>query len=61
MAKSATLTLDMKKMRASAAEASAALKMLANEDRLMLLCQLSEGEKSVGELEELLDIHQPTL
>jgi DNA-binding transcriptional ArsR family regulator len=27
----------------------------------MLLCQLSVGEKSVGELETLLEIHQPTL
>jgi ArsR family transcriptional regulator len=34
---------------------------MANTDRLMLLCQLSLGEKSVGELETLLGIHQPTL
>ena len=34
---------------------------LANENRLLLLCQLSQGEKSVGELEDLLDLHQPTL
>ena len=27
----------------------------------MLLCQLSQGEMCVGELEEQLDIHQPTL
>jgi DNA-binding transcriptional ArsR family regulator len=26
-----------------------------------LLCQLSQGEKSVGELEELLALHQPSL
>ncbi len=25
------------------------------------MCQLSQGEKCVGELEELLDLHQPTL
>ncbi len=37
------------------------MKVLANSDRLMLLCQLSQGEKSVGELEEILDIRQPTL
>ena len=52
---------DIEQMRISASEATAALKTLANEDRLLLMCQLSEGEKSVSELEELLDIHQPTL
>ena len=53
--------LSIETMRASVGDATAALKALANEDRLMLLCQLSDGEKSVSELEELLDIHQPTL
>jgi ArsR family transcriptional regulator len=37
------------------------MKVMANADRLMLLCQLSQGEKSVGELETILDIRQPTL
>jgi DNA-binding transcriptional ArsR family regulator len=37
------------------------LKVLANENRLLLLCQLSRSEWSVGELEEQLGIHQPTL
>ena len=55
------LTLDMSVMRKAAADATEVLRVLANEDRLLLLCQLSQGEKSVGELEELLDIHQPTL
>ncbi|MBS1227808.1 MAG: ArsR family transcriptional regulator [Proteobacteria bacterium] len=48
-------------MRAAAGEATALLFALANENRLLLLCQLTKGEKSVSELEELLDIHQPTL
>ena len=48
-------------LRASAAAAVGALKVLANEDRLLLLCQLSQGEMCVGELEDALDIHQPTL
>lgn len=48
-------------MRAAAGEATAILFTLANENRLLLLCQLTDGEKSVGELEALLDIHQPTL
>lgn len=55
------VTLDMTLMRKAASEATAVLRVLANEDRMLLLCQLSQGEKSVGELEELLDIHQPTL
>lgn len=53
--------LDMALMQAAAKEAASVLRTLANEDRLLLLCQLSQGEKSVGELEELLDLHQPTL
>jgi DNA-binding transcriptional ArsR family regulator len=32
------------------------MKILANENRLMILCQLVDGEKSVGELVELLDL-----
>lgn len=55
------LALDMSMMRKAAADATEVLRVLANEDRLLLLCQLSQGEKSVSELEELLDIHQPTL
>lgn len=53
--------LDMELMRTAAGHATAMLAALANQDRLLLLCQLSQGEKSVGELEELLDIRQPTL
>jgi DNA-binding transcriptional ArsR family regulator len=37
------------------------LKALANPNRLMILCFLLEGEYSVGELEEKLDLRQPTL
>jgi len=48
-------------MHKAAARASGVLRSLANEDRLMLLCQLTQGEKSVSELEELLDLHQPSL
>ncbi len=52
---------DMAQMRTGAKVAVNVLRALANEDRLLLLCQLSLGEKSVSELEQLLDIHQPTL
>lgn len=54
-------SFDVELMRKAAQEATSVLRTLANEDRLLLLCQLSQGEKSVGELEELLDIRQPTL
>ncbi|MDE2598501.1 MAG: helix-turn-helix transcriptional regulator [Rhodocyclaceae bacterium] len=53
--------VDMERMRAAAGTATAVLRALANEDRLLLLCQLSQGEHSVGELEAQLDIRQPTL
>lgn len=52
---------DMDTVRASTAQACALLKTLANEDRLLILCQLNQGRRNVGELEALLDIHQPTL
>ena len=54
-------SLDIESMRAVAGEATAILGVLANTNRLLLMCQLSQGEKCVGELEDLLDLHQPTL
>jgi len=48
-------------MSGRAAEAAALLKTLAHPARLMLACTLAEGEFSVGELEQRLDIHQPSL
>lgn len=53
--------IDPERLRLAANVAVGALKALANEDRLLLLCQLSQGEMSVGELEACLDIRQPTL
>jgi DNA-binding transcriptional ArsR family regulator len=38
-----------------------ALKVLANPDRLALLCKLSQHEMCVGEMEGQLGIRQPTL
>jgi ArsR family transcriptional regulator len=45
-------------MARNAAEAAAYLKTLAHEGRLMVLCHLGSGEKSVGELEDLLGMRQ---
>lgn len=53
--------LSIPAIRASASDACAMLKVLANEDRLLILCQLIQGARNVGELEELLNIRQPTL
>tara|TARA_R110001599_G_scaffold349341_1_gene577620 strand:- start:4914 stop:5219 length:306 start_codon:yes stop_codon:yes gene_type:complete len=48
--------MDPEKMREKVDEASGLLKMLANRNRLMILCQLVEGEWSVGALAEFLDL-----
>ncbi len=53
--------INFDELRAKADIATSLMKVMANADRLMLLCQLSQGEKSVGELETILDIRQPTL
>ena len=53
--------MDIDILRSSADEASRLMKALSNPDRLLLLCQLAQGEKRVGELEELVGIVQPTL
>jgi DNA-binding transcriptional ArsR family regulator len=59
--KTRDFVIDPERLRQAADEAVGALKLLANPERLLLLCQLSQGEFSVGELEEQLGIHQPTL
>ncbi len=51
----------MEVTREKADEAAAFLKTLANENRLMVLCHLAQGEKSVTELETLIGIRQPNL
>ena len=50
-----------REMAERATEVAALLKVMAHPVRLMLACKLAEGEYSVGELERLLDIHQPML
>lgn len=49
---------DMDVMMASACDASQLLKALSHEGRLMILCHLVTGEKSVTELEDLLSARQ---
>jgi ArsR family transcriptional regulator len=54
-------TTDPQVRRGAAAKAVVALKLLANEDRLLLMYQLSQGEMCVSDLEQMLGIRQPTL
>lgn len=54
-------TLEVDAMQASAERACELMKVLANPDRLLILCQLSQKEMCVSELEESLGIRQPTL
>ncbi|MEM8752919.1 MAG: metalloregulator ArsR/SmtB family transcription factor [Pseudomonadota bacterium] len=49
---------DMELMVENACEASNYLKALSHEGRLLILCHLASGEKSVTELEELLSARQ---
>ena len=53
--------LDARRMAAAAQKASELMKTLGHKDRLMVLCHLTSGEKSVGELARLLDIPQSPL
>lgn len=48
-------------LRSHADAATKQLKALANVNRLMILCILSEGELSVSELNEMIDLSQSAL
>ena len=52
---------DVAELRASADQACRLMKVLSNPDRLLLLCQLAQGEARVGELEQQVGVNQPTL
>ena len=56
-----TTAMDVQALRTHATEAVALLKVLGNADRLMLLCQLTQQPRTVGDLEALTGIGQPTL
>lgn len=57
----ARTAMDPARMRAEADRISAALRLLAHPDRMLLLCNLSQREMCVSELEEELGLHQPSL
>jgi DNA-binding transcriptional ArsR family regulator len=58
---SADRSRELDRMVGNAKRASEFLKALAHENRLMILCILAEGEKSVSELEDFLALRQPTV
>ena len=55
------ILLTIKQMQQNAAKAEQLLKQLANANRLMLLCHLATGEKTAGELSELIGLSQSAL
>jgi DNA-binding transcriptional ArsR family regulator len=56
-----TSTLDFSEMQENAGKACGLLKAMANEARLMVLCQLIEGEKSVTDLQEAVGLSQSAM
>ncbi len=53
--------MDLNALTDKAGQATRLLKSLANDRRLLILCHLSQSEKSVGELERLVDLSQSAL
>jgi DNA-binding transcriptional ArsR family regulator len=53
------INIDM--MEAAADNASGLLKALANRHRLLIVCQLIDGERSVGDLAEFLGLRDSTV
>jgi ArsR family transcriptional regulator len=54
-------TLDSAQLQASAAAAARLLRALANEHRLLILCHLVGGERSVGQLQSVVGLSQSAL
>jgi DNA-binding transcriptional ArsR family regulator len=53
--------LDIDVMLANARQASEFLKALSHEVRLIILCFLIDGEKTVSEIEKMLELRQPAV
>lgn len=53
--------IDLNQMEKSATRACSLMKTLGHKDRLMILCHLADGEKSVSEIARLLGIPQSPL
>ncbi len=59
--KPANQNIDLETLLANARDASEFLKALSHEARLVILCMLTEGEKSVTEIEQILNLRQPAV
>jgi ArsR family transcriptional regulator, virulence genes transcriptional regulator len=55
------MQLDPERMEGAADEASELLRSLGNRHRLLILCQLTDGERSVGELAMFLGLRDSTV
>lgn len=55
------LAVKVVELQKSASRATSLLKAMSNRSRLLILCQLAEGEKAVGELERLVGLSQSGL
>ena len=55
------MKIEPERMKAQASRASTLLGAMSNDKRLMILCQLISGERTVNELAELLDTRQSTV
>ena len=53
--------MDLSKMQDSSAQAASVLKLLANQQRLLLLCALINREHTVSELEDLTGLSQSSM
>lgn len=53
--------MKLAELQKKAGRATSLLKAMANSSRLLILCQLAEGEKTVGELERLVGLSQSGL
>lgn len=58
---SAVAEMNLGELQARALRATGLLKAMSNPVRLLVLCQLAEGEKSVGELEAMVEVSQSAL
>ena len=55
------MDIELQKLEENARRASTLLKAMSNQHRLMILCQISNDEKSVGELEKIIGLSQSAL
>ena len=55
------LGFDLEPVNRNVKQASSILKAMSNPHRLLVLCQLAGGEKSVGELEKIIGLSQSAL